>query len=139
MSISFYIYFQFLSRRKKRISLLLRYFFPWYLCYDIIYFLNKHKINERRRRDLNPRAGHPTYTLSRGASSASWVLLLNTELNPLPILKWYVFQLNAWFIIHKPLCVVNPLFTFFINHITIRYNSHPRQFLSCYKLLRYEL
>ncbi len=23
----------------------------------------------RRRRDLNPRAGHPTYTLSRGASS----------------------------------------------------------------------
>ena len=25
----------------------------------------------RRRRDLNPRAGHPTYTLSRGASSAT--------------------------------------------------------------------
>ena len=25
----------------------------------------------RRRRDLNPRAGYPTYTLSRGASSAS--------------------------------------------------------------------
>jgi len=25
----------------------------------------------RRRRDLNPRAGFPTYTLSRGASSAS--------------------------------------------------------------------
>ena len=25
----------------------------------------------RRRRDLNPRAGCPTYTLSRGASSAS--------------------------------------------------------------------
>ena len=28
----------------------------------------------RRKRDLNPRAGYPTYTLSRGASSASWVL-----------------------------------------------------------------
>ena len=26
---------------------------------------------ERRRRDLNPRAGYPTYTLSRGTSSAS--------------------------------------------------------------------
>ena len=26
---------------------------------------------KRRRRDLNPRAGYPTYTLSRGASSAS--------------------------------------------------------------------
>ena len=30
---------------------------------------------ERRKRDLNPRAGCPTYTLSRGASSASWVFL----------------------------------------------------------------
>ena len=35
---------------------------------------------KRRKRDLNPRAGHPTYTLSRGTSSASWVFLL-TELN----------------------------------------------------------
>ena len=26
---------------------------------------------KRRKRDLNPRAGYPTYTLSRGASSAS--------------------------------------------------------------------
>ena len=32
---------------------------------------------ERRKRDLNPRAGCPTYTLSRGASSASWVFLLS--------------------------------------------------------------
>ncbi len=30
----------------------------------------KHII-KRRRRDLNPRAGLPTYTLSRGASSAT--------------------------------------------------------------------
>ena len=29
----------------------------------------------RRWRDLNSRAGYPTYTLSRGASSASWVHL----------------------------------------------------------------
>ena len=34
------------------------------------------KKTERRRRDLNPRAGFPTYTLSRGTSSATWVLLL---------------------------------------------------------------
>ena len=32
---------------------------------------------KRRKRDLNPRAGCPTYTLSRGASSASWVFLHN--------------------------------------------------------------
>ena len=31
--------------------------------------------SKRRKRDLNPRAGCPTYTLSRGASSASWVFL----------------------------------------------------------------
>ena len=29
----------------------------------------------RRRRDSNPRAGYPTYALSRGASSPTWVLL----------------------------------------------------------------
>ena len=29
----------------------------------------------RRRRDLNPRDGFPPYSLSRGAPSASWVLL----------------------------------------------------------------
>ena len=40
---------------------------------------------ERRRRDLNPRAAWATYTLSRGASSASWVFLLTAELYPLPI------------------------------------------------------
>ena len=33
----------------------------------------------RRRRDLNSRAGCPAYTLSRGASSATWVLLRITE------------------------------------------------------------
>ena len=31
----------------------------------------KESDSERRKRDLNPRAGCPTYTLSRGASSAS--------------------------------------------------------------------
>ena len=35
---------------------------------------------ERRKRDLNPRASFPTYTLSRGASSASWVFLPNRSL-----------------------------------------------------------
>ena len=36
---------------------------------------NNHLEMKRRKRDLNPRAGCPTYTLSRGASSASWVFL----------------------------------------------------------------
>ena len=34
----------------------------------------------RRRRDLNPRAALATYTLSRGTSSASWVLLQTPNL-----------------------------------------------------------
>ena len=43
------------------------------------FFLSKKKNNikkkKRRKRDLNPRAAQTTYTLSRGASSATWVLL----------------------------------------------------------------
>ena len=39
-------------------------------------FFQKFFAVERRWRDLNPRAGRPTYTLSRGASSATWVHLL---------------------------------------------------------------
>ena len=37
--------------------------------------INFLKIRWRRRRDLNSRASFPTYTLSRGTSSATWVLL----------------------------------------------------------------
>ena len=38
---------------------------------------HRHPISKRKRRkrDLNPRAAQATYTLSRGASSASWVFL----------------------------------------------------------------
>ena len=39
-------------------------------------FFKSFFVAERRWRDLNPRAGRPTYTLSRGASSATWVHLL---------------------------------------------------------------
>ena len=35
----------------------------------------------RRRRDSNSRAGYPTYALSRGASSPTWVLLQADGLN----------------------------------------------------------
>ena len=35
------------------------------------FFFEDFQSDERRKRDLNPRAGFPTYTLSRGASSAS--------------------------------------------------------------------
>ena len=47
------------------------------LCQPLFWFF-KFKIlknQKRRRRDLNPRAALTTYTLSRGTSSASWVLL----------------------------------------------------------------
>ena len=45
------------------------------------FFFEVLQADERRKRDLNPRAGFPTYTLSRGASSASWVFLLITVAN----------------------------------------------------------
>ena len=38
--------------------------------FEVFYFFKIQNF-KRRRRDLNPRAGHPTYTLSRGTSSAS--------------------------------------------------------------------
>ena len=40
-------------------------------------FFRSYFQTKRRKRDSNPRAGCPTYTLSRGASSASWVFLLS--------------------------------------------------------------
>ena len=40
-------------------------------------FFKRYFQTKRRKRDSNPRAGCPTYTLSRGASSASWVFLLS--------------------------------------------------------------
>ena len=43
--------------------------FFWFFKFKIL------KNQKRRRRDLNPRAALTTYTLSRGTSSASWVLL----------------------------------------------------------------
>ncbi len=41
----------------------------------------------RRRRDLNPRCGFPHYSLSRGAPSATWVLL-HTDCGPFLKEKW---------------------------------------------------
>ena len=47
---------------------------PW-LSLFVNHFFNLFYFFERRKRDLNPRAALATYTLSRGASSASWVFL----------------------------------------------------------------
>ena len=46
-------------------------------------FFKSYFQTKRRKRDSNPRAGCPTYTLSRGASSASWVFLQSS-----PSLQW---------------------------------------------------
>ena len=57
---SFYMIFNFLQNQEKS---------PDFCCPALLIQV------KRRKRDLNPRAGRPTYTLSRGASSASWVFL----------------------------------------------------------------
>ena len=49
---------------------------PFPVCQELFssflkFFFENFQSDERRKRDLNPRAGFPTYTLSRGASSAS--------------------------------------------------------------------
>ena len=85
--------------RKKNPLNIREFFSVWYIW------------KERRRRDLNPRAGFPTYTLSRGASSASWVLLLRSEL-PLPIFKYWHLYIRASL---KTQYVFYPLWTCFVN------------------------
>ena len=61
------------------------------ISYHICSFLSttflKPFYKKRRKRDLNPRAGCPTYTLSRGASSASWVFLLDCFRNAYTLYK----------------------------------------------------
>ena len=50
-----------------------KFFQTFLFCFCLAFRHPKTQIEnkERRKRDLNPRAGCPTYTLSRGASSAS--------------------------------------------------------------------
>ena len=75
------------------------------------YFYTLYSLNKkRRRRDLNPRAGCPTYTLSRGASSASWVLLLICFCNALTLYKNIPLLVNYFFNIFKAF----PFFSLYI-------------------------
>ena len=60
---------------------------------------------KRRKRDLNPRAGCPTYTLSRGASSASWVFLLNIFLRSKTAhMILYASQRKHYYIYYISIC-----------------------------------
>ena len=65
---------------------------------------------KRRRRDLNPRAGYPTYTLSRGASSATWVLL------QMPKYKMICAVTHSWRMVYytKTLRSCQPVFSIFL-------------------------
>ena len=51
---------------------------------------NSYFKSERRKRDLNPRAGYPTYTLSRGTSSATWVFLQSSLFDNMMLFEAYV-------------------------------------------------
>ena len=75
--------FYFLLRKQKLFSLLSEatviFYHIFLICqalfYSLLYFCQKEQKRIRRRRDLNPRTARTVYTLSRGASSATWVLL----------------------------------------------------------------
>ena len=51
---------------------------------------NSYFKSERRKRDLNPRAGYPTYTLSRGTSSATWVFLQSSLFDDMMLFDAFV-------------------------------------------------
>ena len=65
--------------------------------------------SNRSRRDLNPRAGFPTYTLSRGASSASWVLLHSCQI--VHAVLYLGFSILS-----------NPIFNFFLTYLITIYH-----------------
>ena len=67
---------------------------------------------KRRKRDLNPRAGCPTYTLSRGASSASWVFLRIHNFLMMPLSR-HTCPSDACSIILKHITHVKSFFTYF--------------------------
>ena len=72
---------------------------------------------KRRRRDLNPRAGYPTYTLSRGTSSASWV-----HLHKMPTAGIIILQ-------------VNHIVKHFLCKIIISFSTREKYFLAWFDLL----
>ena len=71
-------------------------------CQELFYFfeffiLFKRFKKIRRRRDLNPRTARTVYTLSRGASSATWVLLqiqMHSVLNS--VHQWRIWNYTLW-------------------------------------------
>ena len=58
----------------------------------------------RRRRDSNSRAGYPTYALSRGASSPTWVLL---QVDGLNLSSFMHISCVLYFIISQTKCQAN--------------------------------
>ena len=91
---------------------------------------------KRRKRDLNPRAAWTTYTLSRGASSASWVFLHNLNYVSTNI-KLYVSFRDARVIIHKPSTFVNHFFHFFSPaDCNSSHAPFAKPHLRCFPLLR---
>ena len=82
-------------------------------CQELFYFfeffiLFKRFKKIRRRRDLNPRTARTVYTLSRGASSATWVLL---QIHCIQF--WIAFISDAFEIILYEFTFVNAFFNFF--------------------------
>ena len=72
---------------------------------------------ERRKRDLNPRAGFPTYTLSRGASSASWVFLL----------AWFKHLIWCCYVLFKNVLMIIKFCFWFVNYkIQIFYGAQTQ-------------
>ena len=67
-------------------------------------------VAKRRKRDLNPRAAWTTYTLSRGASSATWVLL------QMPKYKMICVVTHSWRMVYytKTLHSCQPIFSIFL-------------------------
>ena len=99
--------------------------------FQLFSFLKIRLKKERRKRDLNPRAGCPTYTLSRGASSASWVFLHFWSAFP----RYSVIRRFCRRIVHynKVLAECQRLFSFYWNNFFPHFSFYIIEHYMSYK------
>ena len=104
------------------------YFFVIIICIIFYCLLLIAFLMIRRRRDLNPRTARTVYTLSRGASSATWVLLhMPVSIFYTMLFSTSLFSCDARIIIFEIISFVNYFFTFFCHFFISSWKNPPKQ------------
>ena len=132
VQLSMYCFVFFIRRNFDRISCFNHFvntFFIFFCDYYLYHFLLLIAfLMIRRRRDLNPRTARTVYTLSRGASSATWVLLhMPVSIFYTMLFSTSLFSCDARIIIFEIISFVNYFFTFFCHFFISSWKNPPKQ------------